>query len=467
MELVTAIQDLHKALEAGNYNAAPSALTQGASLQIEDLTPVMKVTTFGDEHIKVQKTLKVSSCKSLLAQFDRQLSYGQFGGSAQFEGNVGQEETSDYVRIVVPMCFYSSTRRVTIQSTMVGTVDGIKSDEREAASAAKKIAGDIEFDLLRGGSDFSNAGTFDGNPLAGWAQSPAIQGIDLQVRQSDTQRSARDLMFSEYGSDESVVVSGGGNLSQSVIEDASVRSAIAFGSASKLLVDPKVQANYNKISFGKERIILAGSPQNETGADLRKQWVSGGTVTVESTNFLRGKYKPGRARQNGPAQPVSSTPASVTDANAVTAFKINDVYNYFATACSEVGESVKCPTLPVTIAATGDKVTVTIIHPASGTYRFYNVYRGVANAAAGSEKFIGRVVDGGGANTVFTDLGNKIPGFVTGLLIEDDTMEIKELSPYSRLKLAVTELSMPEAHFRFCTLAMYEPRKNVIIDNLV
>ena len=75
--------------------------------------------------------------------------------SAQFEGNVGQEETSDYVRIVVPMCFYSSTRRVTIQSTMVGTVDGIKSDEREAASAAKKIAGDIEFDLLRGGSDFS------------------------------------------------------------------------------------------------------------------------------------------------------------------------------------------------------------------------------------------------------------------------------------------------------------------------
>ncbi len=66
----------------------------------------------------------------------------------------------------------------------------------------------------------------------------------------------------------------------------------------------------------------------------------------------------------------------------------------------------------------------------------------------------------------FTDLGNKIPGFVTGFLIEGDTMALKELAPYSRLKLAVTDLSQPEAHFRFCTLAVMQPRKNVLVDNL-
>jgi hypothetical protein len=65
------------------------------------------------------------------------------------------------------------------------------------------------------------------------------------------------------------------------------------------------------------------------------------------------------------------------------------------------------------------------------------------------------------------DLGNKLPGFVTGFLVQGDTMAMKELAPYSRLKLAVTDLSVPEAHFRFCTLAVQQPRKNVLIDNLV
>ncbi len=45
-------------------------------------------------------------------------------------------------------------------------------------------------------------------------------------------------------------------------------------------------------------------------------------------------------------------------------------------------------------------------------------------------------------------------------------MEMKELAPYSRKKLAETDLSMTEAHFRFVTLAVMQPRKNVLVDNL-
>jgi hypothetical protein len=72
----------------------------------------------------------------------------------------------------------------------------------------------------------------------------------------------------------------------------------------------------------------------------------------------------------------------------------------------------------------------------------------------------------GSASQVFTDLGNKAPGFVTGYMIQKDTWGFHELSPYSRMKLAQAELSETEAHFRFLTLAGYQPRKNVIIDNL-
>jgi hypothetical protein len=457
------IQTLMKALEAGSYNAAPSTLVQGASLMIEDVSPVMQNVTFDDEHIKLQKMLSVESCKSTLAQFDRQLSYGHFGGSAQLEGNVGQEATSDFVRITVPMAYYSHVRRVTLVANMVATVDGKKAEDRAASDAAKKVAGDIEFDLFRGKADFSNAGVYDGNPLT-MAVLPNVLGLDAQIRQSDDLRNGRDLMFAEYGSDESVVIPGGGILSQDNIEDASVRSAMNMGSADKLVVDPKVLSQYNKIAFGKERIILAGSAQDATGADLRRQWVSGGTVSIEASRFLSGKTRPARPRPQGPGAPQAVATANV--AGQGTAFVAGQVYRYFATSVNEVGESMWTAAGAHTINALGDAVTVTITHPAAGTVRFFNVYRSVAGGGVATAKFIGRVVRSDAATTAFTDLGNKLPGFVTGFLIQGDTMGIKELSSYSRLKLAVTDLSIPEAHFRFCTLAVFQPRKNVLVDNL-
>lgn len=469
MNAIESIQALVKALEAGGYNAAPSSLVQGAALQVEDLSPVMENVTFDDSHIKLQKMLKVESCKSTLAQFDRQLSYGQFGGSAALEGNVGQEENGDYVRITVPMCFYSHTRRVTLVATMVATVDGKKADEREAANAAKKLAADIEFDLFRGKADFSNGGVFDGNPLAIPAL-PNILGVDAQVRQSDNQRNAHDLMFGEYGSDDSVVIAGGSTLSQENVEDAATRSAMNLGSADKLVVDPKVLSGYNKLNISWQRNVLGGSPLTSSGSDLKDQYTSQGSVKIEASRFLSGKTRPQAPRSAGPAAPVSALAtanSSVTVAGVVTPFAAGEKYAYFATSVNEVGESPATAATTVTIVASGDEVQVVITHPGAGVARYFNMYRSLAGGTSASAKFIGRVAIAAGATTTtFYDLGNKQPGFVTGFLLQGDTMEMKELAPYSRLKLAVTDLSTPEAHFRFCTLAVMQPRKNVLIENL-
>jgi hypothetical protein len=109
----------------------------------------------------------------------------------------------------------------------------------------------------------------------------------------------------------------------------------------------------------------------------------------------------------------------------------------------------------------GNKVTL-VITTAGGTDRYYNVYRGLT---ATTSKFIGRVIKGT-TTTTFVDLFNKLPGSVTGFLVQGDTMEVKELAPYSRIKLAVTDLSQPEAHFRFLCLASTMPRKNCLVSNL-
>jgi hypothetical protein len=460
---IEVLSSLVKALEAGGYNASPSTLVNGSALMVEDLSPVMYNVTFDDRHIKLQKMLKVETVKSTLAQFDRQLSYGIFGGSAQIEGNVGQEENDSYVRIVVPMCFYSSVRRVTIVANMVGTVDGQKAEERYAASAAKKLAADIEFDIFRGKADFSNAGVFDGNPAC-IPGLPNILGVDAQVRESDAQRNSQDLMFSEYGSSDTVVIPGGGTLTQDNVEDAHVRSSMNLGDADVLLVDPKVLSAYNKITFGKERIILAGNPMDTTAGDLRKQSVSGGVVNVEKSRFLSGKTRPALPRSNGPTAPTIAAAAQVA---GTTPFMTGQALIYTVSSVNEVGESPATLPLTITVAASGNALPITITPPGTGVVRYFNVYRTLVGGAFGTQRFIGRVILYPGATTAtFVDLGNKNPGFVTGFLVQGDTMALKQLAPYSRIKLAVTDLSQPEAHFRFATLAVMEPRKDVLLDNL-
>jgi hypothetical protein len=464
-EALEVLQSLSKALEAGGYNAAPSTLVQGSALQVEDLSPVMHVLTFDDKHIKLQKLLTVDSTKSLLAQFNRQLSYGQFGGSAQLEGFIGQEETSQYVRIVVPMAFYSHLRRVTLVANMVQTSDGKKAEERAASDAAKKIAADIEFDLFRGKADFIDVtGVFNGSP-ADIPNLPNMVGIDVQVRASDAEFNAHDAMFGEFGSDASVVIPCGSTLTQDNVEDGAVRSAMNMGNADKLLVDPLVMSNYNKITQAKERIILAGSPQDATGADLRRQWVSGGTVQIEASRFLSGKTRPNYARSNGPGTPGTTTPSLVA---GTTGFLAGQIYTYYVTSGNQVGESLANAAVTATIGTSGQSVSLSIAAPGSSPtpVQYYNVYRSAAGGSAATAYFIGRVIAASTGATVFNDLGNKIPAFVTGYLLETDTFAMKELSPYSRAKLAVTDLSQPEAHFRFTCLAAMLPRRNVLFDSL-
>jgi hypothetical protein len=456
--MIEQLQSLMKALEAGSYNAAPGQLAQGAALMVEDLSPVMQNVTFDDSHIKLQKMLPSKDVKSQLHQFNRQLDYGIFGGSAQFEGGIGEEDTSNYVRAVVPMAYYSTTRRVTVAANLIGAFDGVKAEDRAASDAAMKLAGDIEFDLFRGQSDFSNAGVFDGNPLA-VAKVPNMIGVDQQVRQSDAQSNTQDLMFAEFGSDQTVVLSAGGTLTQSIIEDSSVRSAMNMGAADRLVLDPISLSAYNKIAHAKERIMLAGSAQEATGAHLRTQWTSAAVVSLEASRFLSGKTRPARSRAGSPNAPAIAT----ADAGAAGSLLAAATYNYYVTSVSMRGESAPSTASAQAVATAGNAVTVTITAAAGAQY--YNVYRSEAGGSAASAKFIGRIAQGAG-NPVFRDLGNRQPGSVTGFLIQGNTMGIAQLAPYSKLKLAVNDLSLPEAHFRFLSLAMYQPRKNVLIENI-
>lgn len=47
--------ELSRALQGGNYSTAPSYLTQGAALRVEDLSMVMDKVTFRDTRIQLRR----------------------------------------------------------------------------------------------------------------------------------------------------------------------------------------------------------------------------------------------------------------------------------------------------------------------------------------------------------------------------------------------------------------------------
>ena len=457
---IAKLEMLKKALEAGGMNAAPGTLTQGSSLQREDLSEVMNIATYDDSKIKLQKIFKVTPAKGTLVQFNRQLDYGIFGGSAVLEGAAGQEETDSLVRAVVPMAYYVHVRRVTLQAQMVETFDGVKAEDRVEASAALKLAGDIEFHLFRGKSAYSNGGLFDGNPLATSQSEPGMVGLDPQIRQSDFNDSTKDLMFSEYGADGSVVIPQNGVLQQTTIEDIYSRAQMSHGNPEKLYIDPLTHGAYNKISHAKERIVLAGSPQKSTGASLNEQWVAGGAISIESSRFLSGKTSPARPRIGVPAAPT----IALAQSGSTTSLISGEVYSYSVTAAGDIGESPASAASSIAMSANGNQVAVTITPQAGVTARYFNVYRSLANAT--TRQYIGRVVNSGAATTVFTDLNNRLPGFVTGFALDMRGLEMAELSSFKSQQLAQTDLTTPKAFYRFCSLMVKLPRFNILVDNL-
>ena len=464
MNTVEVLGTLVKALEAGSYNVAPGLLNQGAALQIENLETAMQNVTYQNEDLILQKEVKTIPCKATTYQFDRQLSYGNWGGSAQNEGVVGQYDDSDFVRDIVPMAYYSTLRRVTIPANLVQTIDGKKAEDRAASDAAMKLAGDIEFDLFRGKADFSNAGVFDGNDLV-IARIPNMKGIDPQVRRSDFDTNTQDLMFAEYGSNLSVVIAGGGVLTQVMIENAYTRSRINFGSPSHLLVDNLVLSAYSQAQASAQRIVLGGSAQNAVGQDIRKQWVCGGTVALEASRFLSGKFTVASSARQKTGVPGAPTAGAVTQTAGTTAFVSGAKYYYSVSASNEIGEGLDTLLAQVTISTTGNYVTIPTL-AATNSPKYFNVYRTGANGAAATRRFIGRVAVLS-SSTSFIDLGNKVPGFVTGFMLQPDSMVMPEMQPYSRIQVATQDLTKSEIHFRFVSLAVWQPRKSVLIDNLI
>ena len=142
-----------------------------------------------------------------------------------------------------------------------------------------------------------------------------------------------------------------------------------MGAADRLILDPITLSAYNKIAHAKERIMLAGSAQEATGA----HFVLNGPQALLFPSKLHVSCLV-RLVLHGlvPVALLLQLVPAFADAGAAGSLLQAGTYTYYVTAVSINGESLPSPSASQAVTA-GDKVTVTITAVSGAQY--YNVYR--------------------------------------------------------------------------------------------
>jgi hypothetical protein len=467
------VTDLNKALEAGvGYQGAPSALTGGGALQVESLDSSLKSVTYEMKNIKLWPMMAKDQAFNTIEQYNRQDAFGDQAHGFIAEGSLPRSEDSSYSRQIQRVRFVGVTRELTHVYTLVRNAHG-DAISREIRSGTMRILEIVERSLHFGRAHYSNAGKFDGADSAILDQDLAWDGLSKQIRQGDSDPSAKAKAFTGYGLQESVILDLRGNvLDEDVLEEGGRIVADNFGYANLLELDTKAHSDLSRQFYPKERVNPMGVQNGKAGFVLSEFASSAGYFQLMSNVFIRPKRRPTDSVHNdNPGQPTCVAAADVD--SKFTAADAGD-YIYLATAIKEpsaqtsgAGEGGLSPaSIAVTVAA-GDKVTVSI--PAVGGAYAYAVYRSPVNGAAADAEFIGMVAPGSvGGSADMIDLNHKLPGLSEAFLLTNDAevIKFKQLAPLMKMDLAIVATAYRWMQLLYGTPIVFAPRKNLVFENI-
>ncbi len=462
------VDALNKALSAGyGYTGVPQQFAGGAPLMVESLEASLKSTTWQMRNLVLWPSLPVDKAYNTVEEYSRVTSYGGNGSAYFNEGGSPREEDSNYNREVQVIRYFGTRRRVTHAMMLVRVAFG-DAVAREINNGNMWLLQNIERELYFGNAWYSNAGLFDGNPGAIPGDSLALNGLDQQIRQGDTDVKVQAAAFDGFGGALSVVRNlNDALLTEDQMEEGAVSILNNFGVPVALHCDPKSLSDFSKQFFPKERIPVMGVADGRAGFVLREFVSSAGVFGLMPNVFMRPKDSPKASADNSgtPAAPAAPTVANsvTTDSN----FLGGEVMFYKIASVNEQGESLaSASTAAGTVLAVGNSISVTITN-VSGA-KAYAIYRTNAAGAAGTEKFIGYVARTAGTTFVFTDKNKRLPGRAEALLLflDPDALTFKQLAPLSKINLATVAASFEWLQVMYGTLIVFTPRKHFIFENI-
>lgn len=448
--------DLVKALEAGNA-AAPTVgagpAGAGTYLITESLEKTLHVVTYQMQNIRLWRALSKQAAFSTAEEYNLLNAYGSNSDAGWIaEGDLPEEDDSTYERRVALMKYMGTTRRVTLQMSMVRTMVG-NVIAQETVNGTMHLLKMVENALFTGDSSL---------------QALQFDGYRTLMRNNCTGALASNIIDMR-----------GQPLTQDVIEDAqlTVSQEPNYGQITDLYLNPRNLGDLLKGMYPNARFdALQKTKDGMLGLAARGMTTSGGDVVFQPDTFITdGGQVPAAAVGDAtkiPATPVVST-AATTPVTATAQFGADDAGNYFysVVACNRYGRSAAVSVgggAAITVAA-GDSCTWGMTPGSAVTVSWYEVYRTQVGGATGTERKILRVANAAlaGEQTI-VDLNAYLPFCYTayGFSFNPQDIACKQLSPMLKVPLAQIDTSMRWAQVIFLVPLIYAYGRHVIFENV-
>lgn len=400
--------------------------TQGSALVTQDMDPVVKELTYGQNSHPILDEVQSTSTETgnELFEWTDKTSTGWIEGqSRSSRAAEASEITSQYNKRTDRVKYYATTWGTF--DTLTELKNALPAVNQEDVSALINVKNDQSLDIWEGNSLVS--------PLA-------PNGYDYYMDNFAPARNTIDMGTAAYSA-----LDANGFSNPLDIERAARAAGIAVsdpsighGATTRLYMSAAQATDLdNAKDFFTTFVQLNDGPGNTKftgvlkGGFNNRFGANGAATALVVDRYIRdgALLKPRSTRLvPGEVQSVTTKPASVTaavaTATALEATRFTAAFyglmTYFVAGINAQGMESTLEPITATVSAANTKITLTINQSAGAQETGYAIYRTFPGAAldANNARLIGRVAKTGAATT-FIDLNKKLPGAVTAYSWDD------------------------------------------------
>lgn len=472
---VEQLTELSKAMAAGQILGSDQSgnQTNMGALKTESLERSLKLIEFKESDIRFWKRIPKTAAYSTIEEYNQLTSYGQDAGGFVGEGELPEEEDSQYVRKSEKVKYLGVTRSVTHQAQLVNTHIG--------SIVQRETTNGIMWILRK-----ANRGLFHGSE---YMVSHEWNGMYQQHLNND-----KYTTLAEYHESDVVIDLRNKALSEFDVENGTRVILTKYGHANMLVAPPVVLSDFATRFYASKRVNV-GQPNSVDNATMG-QYISKfrsqyGLIDFEYDIFAAkpaGKLPTaGTVPAKAPAAPTAgAVPAPTADGEAKFADGAGD-YFYGVAAINRYGESAMTQLGAGLITVTTTQAVDLTFTATAGPYQptAFRIYRSKANpttsyattvlyplflvAATGTGKqgSLAAGVDGAAALKV-RDRNRYLPGTEEAFLLQADTevYEFKQLAPLMKMPLAKLSPADRWMVLLYGTPILFQPEKMVRFLNI-
>ena len=474
------LAELSKALEAGQLQGGAlgnANQTNGGALKTESLESSLKLITFRESDIRFWKRFPKTAAYNTVEEYNQHTSYGTDRGGFNNEGELPEEEDSQYVRKAEHVKYLGVTKTVTHPMQLVNTNVG--------DIVQKETTNGIMWILRK-----ADRALFYGDEKV---VSQEWNGLYAQHLNND-----QFANLEEYYSSSLVVDLRGGPLTEANIESGAQTLLTKFAQPNLMVAPPVVFSEFAKGFYARQRILSGGTQASNmtgatTGYHISNFQSMYGLIDFEYDIFAAknpGKLSSvGASSPKAPAAPTAGAAPDVVASDGLSRFAdgIGDYY-YAVSAINRYGESAMTQLgTTVTVANADDAVDLAFTATAgpytpnayivyrskkspSGDFAHTEMYPIMTVPATGTDSKRGSLANGvdGGTAGLIRDRNRVLPDTQEALLLQGDSdvIEFKQLAPLMKMPLAKLGPADRFMVLLYGTPIVYAPSKMVRYINI-